>query len=285
MASALPAFLAGQTSDGVLIGIVQDSTGAALPGSNVAATNTATGVVRQVVTNEAGTYQLGPLVPGTYEVRTTRNGFKSGVQNNVVLQTGATVKVDFSLDVGDVAESIEVNAVAPMLQTQETSVGGVITTQQLERIPVNGRNYTRLLTLMPGTSDIQRSQGRGSLSGAQMISVNGQRTQDNNYSLDGVDNNMMFMNSPGGSPPMDAIQEFRVATGNSAEYGRSAGANVNLAIKSGSRNLHGSVYEYLRNDKFDANDFFANRQGSGKVPFRQNQYGFTLGGPVVDQKK
>jgi hypothetical protein len=281
MASALPAFLAGQTSDGVLIGIVQDSTGAALPGSNVAATNTATGVVRQVVTNEAGTYQLGPLVPGTYEVRTTRNGFKSGVQNNVVLQTGATVKVDFSLDVGDVAESIEVNAVAPMLQTQETSVGGVITTQQLERIPVNGRNYTRLLTLMPGTSDIQRSQGRGSLSGAQMISVNGQRTQDNNYSLDGVDNNMMFMNSPGGSPPMDAIQEFRVATGNSAEYGRSAGANVNLAIKSGSRNLHGSVYEYLRNDKFDANDFFANRQGSGKVPFRQNQYGFTLGGPVV----
>ena len=100
---------------------------------------------------------------------------------------------------------------------------------------MNGRNYTRLLVLMPGTSDIRRSQGRGDLSGAQMVSVNGQRTQDNNYSLDGVDNNMMFMNSPGGSPPMDSIQEFRVATGNSAEYGRSAGANVNVAIKSGSR--------------------------------------------------
>ena len=117
-----------------------------------------------------------------------------------------------------------------------------------------------------------------------MVSVNGQRTQDNNYTMDGVDNNMMFMNSPGGSPPMDAIQEFRVATGNSAEYGRSAGANVNVSIKSGTRDLHGSVYEYLRNDKFDANDWFANRQSRGKVPFRQNQYGVSVGGPVVIPK-
>jgi len=134
---------------------------------------------------------------------------------------------------------------------------------------------------MPGTSDIQRSQGRGGLSGAQMVSVNGQRTQDNNYTLDGVDNNMMFMNSPGGSPPMDSIQEFRVATGNSAEYGRSAGANVNVSIKSGTRDLHGSLYSFVRNDKFDANEFFANKQGRGKVPFRQNQYGLAIGGPVL----
>jgi hypothetical protein len=199
----------------------------------------------------------------------------------VILQTGAVLKLDVSLDVGDVNERIEVTAATPMLQTQETSVGGVITTSQLERIPVNGRNYTRLLVLMPGTSDVRRSQGRGDLSGTQMVSVNGQRTQDNSYTLDGMDNNMMFMNSPGGSPPMDAIQEFRVATGNSAEYGRSAGANVNIAIKSGSRDLHGTAYWYVRNDKFDANEFFANRQGRGKVPFRQNQYGFTLGGPVI----
>ncbi len=284
LALVLPVLSLAQSSDAVLVGIVQDASGAALPGANIVAVNTATGVSRQVVANESGAYQIGPLTPGTYELRTTRPGFKTAIRSNVVLQTGATLKVDISLDLGDVSEKIEVTAAAPMLQTQETSVGSVITTQQLERIPVNGRNYTRLLVLMPGTSDVRRSQGRGDLSGSQMVSVNGQRTQDNNYSMDGVDNNMMFMNSPGGSPPMDAIQEFRVATGNSAEYGRSAGANVNLSIKSGSRDLHGSLYEYFRNDKLDANTFFANRQGQGKIPFRQNQYGVAVGGPVVIPK-
>jgi hypothetical protein len=280
----LPGLMLAQSSDAVLVGIVVDASGSVLPGSTITATNTATGVSREVVSNETGAYRIGPLTPGTYEVRSNRPGFKTKIQSNVVLQTGATLKIDFSLDVGDVSERVEVTAAAPMLQTQETSVGGVITTSQLERIPVNGRNYTRLLVLMPGTSDIRRSQGRGDLSGAQMVSVNGQRTQDNNYSLDGVDNNMMFMNSPGGSPPMDSIQEFRVATGNSAEFGRSAGASVNVAIKSGSRDLHGSLYEYFRNDKLDANEFFANRQGRGKVPFRQNQYGVSVGGPVVIPK-
>jgi hypothetical protein len=273
-----------QTSDAVLVGIVVDASGAAAAGANVSAVNKGTGVARSVVTNEAGAYRIGPLVPGEYEVRTSLAGFKTKVQGGVILQTGAVLKVDMSLEVGDVSERIEVSAAAPILQTQETSVGGVITTSQLQRIPVNGRNYTRLLILMPGTSDIRRSQGRGDLSGTQMISVNGQRTQDNNYTLDGLDNNMMFMNSPGGSPPMDAIQEFRVATGNSAEYGRSAGANVNIAIKSGTRDLHGTLYSFVRNDKFDANEFFANRQGRGKVPFRQNQYGVAVGGPVMIPK-
>lgn len=270
-----------QTTNASIVGIVTDPSGAALPNATVIVTNVGTGVSRTVTSNMAGAYTVAPLIPGGYEVRVTNSGFKTKVQPKVVLETGAVVKVDFTLEVGDVSERIEVTAAAPMLQTQEASVGGVVTTSQLERIPVNGRNYTRLLVLMPGTSDIRRSQGRGDLSGTQMVSVNGQRTQDNNYSLDGVDNNMMFMNSPGGSPPMDAIQEFRVATGNSAEFGRSAGANVNIAIKSGTRDLHGSAYWYVRNDKFDANDFFANRQARGKVPFRQNQYGLSAGGPVV----
>lgn len=279
-----PGIARAQTSDAAIVGIVTDPSGAAIAGAKVAAVNTGTGVSREVVTNDSGAYRIGPLVPGTYEVRMTQSGFKSKVQTDVVLQTGAVMKIDTALEVGDVSERIEVTAAAPMLQTQETSVGGVVTTSQLERIPVNGRNYTRLLVLMPGTSDIRRSQGRGDLSGTQMVSVNGQRTQDNNYTLDGTDNNMMFMNSPGGSPPMDAIQEFRVATGNSAEFGRSAGANVNIAIKSGTRDLHGSLYEYLRNDKFDANEWFANKQGRGKVPFKQNQYGVAVGGPVVIPK-
>jgi hypothetical protein len=280
----LPGIVLAQTSEAVLVGIITDPAGLAVAGAKVTAISTATGVSREVTTNQTGAYRIGPLVPGVYEVRTSMAGFKTKTQSNVTLQTGQVLKLDMSLEVGDVTESVEVTAAPPMLQTQETSVAGVITTSQLERIPVNGRNYTRLLVLMPGTSDIRRSQGRGDLSGTEMVSVNGQRTQDNDYTVDGIDNNMMFMNSPGGSPPMDSIQEFRVATGNSAEYGRSAGANVNLAIKSGTRDLHGSVYWYVRNDKFDANDFFANRQGRGKVPFRQNQYGFALGGPVIIPK-
>jgi hypothetical protein len=281
---ALPGAAFAQSTDAVIVGIVSDGTGAAAVGAAITAVNDATGVSREGLTNETGAYRIGPLVPGTYTLTTKLNGFKTKVQKEVSLQTGAVLKIDFALEVGSVSESIEVTGAAPMLQTQETSVGGVITTSQLQRIPVNGRNYTRLLVLMPGTSDVRRSQGRGDLSGTQMVSVNGQRTQDNNYTMDGVDNNMMFMNSPGGSPPMDAIQEFRVATGNSAEYGRSAGANVNVSIKSGTRDLHGSAYWFVRNDKFDANEFFANRQGRGKVPFRQNQYGIAIGGPVVIPK-
>lgn len=211
-------WLHAQTTNATLTGIVTDAQGGVIPNATVAATNTGTGVSRSVTTNAAGSYTIAPLIPGTYELRISNAGFKTKVQTGIVLETGAVVKVDGQLEVGAVTESVEVSAQAAMLQTQETSVAGVVTQSQLERIPVNGRNYTRLLVLMPGTSDIRRSQGRGDLSGTQMVSVNGQRTQDNNYTMDGVDNNMMFMNSPGGSPPMDAIQEFRVATGNSAEF-------------------------------------------------------------------
>ncbi|HYP05098.1 MAG TPA: TonB-dependent receptor, partial [Bryobacteraceae bacterium] len=270
-----------QTSNSSITGIVSDSSGAPIPGVSVVTVNTATGVNRTVTTNDAGAYTFSPLIPGTYEVRASNPGFKTQAVQNIVLETGAVAKVDIQLNVGEVTERIEVNATAPMLQTQEAAVAGVVTTSQLERIPVNGRNFTRLMVMMPGSSDISPAQSKGGEAGMRQISINGQRQQDNNFTIDGVDNNMMYMSSGVGAPPMDSIQEFRVATNNSAEYGRSAGANVNLSIKSGSRNLHGSIYEYLRNDKFDANDWFANAQSRGKVPFRQNQYGVALGGPVV----
>ena len=225
-----------------------------------------------------------PLNPGTYEVTASSPGMKTQVQQNVVLDAAANVKVDFHLEVGVVSEKVEVQATAAVLQTQDASVGGTVTGTEVARLPVNGRNYTRLILLMPGTSDQGGSQSNGTFSGTQMISVNGQRRQDNNFTVDGVDNNFMMMNSPGMSPSMDAIQEFRVLDNTSAEFGRSSGSNVNIVIKSGSRDLHGSVYEYLRNDKFDANDFFANKNATGKVPYRQNQYGVAVGGPVIIPK-
>ena len=169
-----------------------------------------------------------------------------------------------------------------MMQSQEASVAGVVTESQLTRLPVNQRNFTRLILLMAGTSSRRRSQARGvAESGTQLYSVNGSRPQDNNYTIDGIDSNMMMMNSPGMSPPMDAIQEFKVATNTSAQFARSAGANVNIVIKSGTSDVHGSVYEYFRNDKLDANEFFANKSGRGKVPFRLNQFGVAIGGPVA----
>ncbi len=276
---AAPALM-GQATNASVVGIVTDRSGGAIPGANVTVKNIATAVTRSVTTNEVGAYTVTPLIPGTYEVRAVNPGFKTQVQSNVVLETGAVLKVDFQLEVGAVTETIEVTSAAPILQTQEASVGGVVTTSQLERIPVNGRNFTRLITLMAGTSDIPPSQHIGDEAGMSQVSVNGQRQQDNNFTIDGVDNNIMYKSSGYGAPPMDSIREFRVATNNSAEYGRSAGANVNVSIKSGTRDLHGSLYEYLRNDKLDANEWFANRQNTGKVPYRQNQYGVAIGGPV-----
>jgi carboxypeptidase family protein/TonB-dependent receptor-like protein len=280
-----------QSSNASIVGDVTDPSGAAIPGATVTATHTGTGISREVQSNETGAFRIYPLGPGDYEVSASTDGFKTQVRPDIVLEQGSSLKVDFALEVGAVSESVEVTGEAPMMQTQEASVGGVVNNTQIERIPVNGRNYTRLMILMPGTSDIRRSQSRGTVSGTQLISVNGQRSQDNNFTLDGVDNNIMMQNSPAGSPPMDSIQEFRVATGNSAEYGRSAGANVNIAVKSGTRDLHGTAYWYVRNDKFDANPYFNNWENAQngnedlqKAPFKQNQFGVAFGGPIVIPK-
>jgi len=275
---------AAQTTNATIVGDVNDPGGRRIPNALVVVKNAATGVAREITTNELGSFRVFPLNPGTYEVTASAPGFKTQVQQNVILEAAANVKVDFTLDVGIVSERVEVQATATILQTQDASIGGTVTGNEIARLPVNGRNYTRLILLLPGTSDQGGSQSNGTFSGTQMISVNGQRRQDNNFSIDGVDNNFMMMNSPGMSPSMDAIQEFRVLDNTSAEFGRSSGSNVNIVVKSGSRSIHGSVFEYLRNDKFDANDFFANKNGTGKVPFRQNQYGVAVGGPVVIPK-
>src|SRR4051812_44195146 len=273
-----------QTTNATIVGGVVDQSGAAIAGADITVRNVATGISRELKTDDSGSYRVFPLNPGTYEVTAASRGMKTQIQRNVVLDAAANAKVDFHLDVGVVNETVEVQAAAALLQTQDASVGGTVTGSEVARLPVNGRNYTRLILLLPGTSDQGGSQSNGTFSGTNMISVNGQRRQDNNFTVDGVDNNFMMMNSPGMSPSMDAIQEFRVLDNTSAEFGRSSGSNVNIVIKSGTRNLRGSAYEYLRNDKFDANDFFANKNATGKVPYRQNQYGAAVGGPVIIPK-
>ncbi len=264
------------------MGDITDSSGAIAPNVSVTVIHEGTRTERKVQTNEAGQYRVTPLNPGTYTIQVESAGFKKEVRTGVVLEVSAVLEVDFTLQVGELTETIEVTGVTPTLRTEEASVGRVVTSSELERMPVNQRNFTALILMMPGTSSISRSQNQGvAQSGTALYSVNGGRPQDNNFTLDGVDSNMQMMNSPGISPPMDAIQEFKVATNTGSEFGRSMGANVSMVMKSGTRDLHGTLYEYLRNDKLDANEFFANRNGTGKVPFRLNQYGVAVGGPVL----
>ncbi len=279
-----PSLALSQTA-ATIVGDVADPSGAAVPGVVIKVTNDGTGAVREVSTNEAGQYRVTPLNPGTYAVQAEAAGFKTQVRSNVTVQVSAVLEIDFRLELGEVTETIEVTGAAPVLQTEEASVGNVVTGKELERMPVNQRNYTRLMLLMPGTSSVTRSQSQGTgQSGTQLISVNGGRPQDNNFTLDGFDSNMQMMNSPGISPPMDALQEFKVATNTGSEFGRSMGANVSMVIKSGTNEVHGTLYEFLRNSEFDANEFFANRSGLDKTPFRLNQYGVAIGGPIPTQK-
>jgi hypothetical protein len=283
-AASIIAPLSAQTTNGTLVGTVTDAQHAVVPQATVTVKNTGTGIERQVPTDNSGNYSVYPLQAGSYDISASAAGFQAKTVSNVVLEVAASVKVDFELAVGNIAESVSVAANAAMLQTQDASVGGTITGTQIDALPVNGRNYTSLVLLLPGTSDENKNARRGSEAGSNTYAVNGQRGQDNNYTIDGVDSNFLMGNSPGASPSMDAIQEFRILNNMSAEYGRSAGSNVNIVIKSGSRDLHGTAYEYIRNDAVDAATFFGNLESQPKSPYRQNQYGVSVGGPLVIPK-
>lgn len=268
-----------------LSGTVQDASHALIVGASVDITGVTTGVRQATQSNNAGAYRFG-LQPGTYVVDVSAAGFKSIHRTNVVLQVAQPARLDFTLSPGTVGETITVNSGAEALQ-QSTSVGTTITGEEIARLPVDGvygRNYTSLVTLTPGTSNVSVAGSDGTISGTQSFSVNGQRNPDNNYTLDGVDNNFLHKQAPGASPPMDAIQEFRVATNNSAEYGRSAGANIAVVTKSGSRDFHGTVYLYSRQALFDANDWFRNHNGIAKGPFHYAEFGGTFGGPLFVPK-
>jgi outer membrane receptor protein involved in Fe transport len=261
-------------------GVVTDPAHRMIPAATVTIRNTQTNVIKTALTNSVGAFYL-QLSPSNYEIRVTANGFSPLLRTGVVLDVGQKVDLNLSLSVGSAAQTVTVSSGSEALQNESASVGSLITGEEIARLPVNGRNYTRLILLSPGVSSVQTAQADGTVSGTNLFSVNGQREQDNNYTLDGVDNNFFHFSSPGASPPMDSIAEFRVATDNSAEYGRSMGASVSLITKSGTNRLHGSLYEYLRNGDLDANDWFAKLHGLARPRYAQNQYGATLGGPVV----
>jgi len=274
----------GQTF-GSIGGEARDTTGAIVSGAAVTALNVGTNAVRTAITNEAGTYSFPSLPPGTYTVKVEKVGFKTVVRNQVELQVQLAARVDFELQVGQVNESIEVRADAPLLVTENATVGTVIENKRIVELPLNGRNYLQLVSLAPNVSTGFSSQGQagarqGGIRAAQTISVAGQRTNFNHYTLDGVENTDPNFNTFVVMPSIDALQEFKVQTGvYPAEFGRET-TQINVLTKSGTNQYHGTLFEFFRNDKLDANPYSFTAIRTSKDPFKWNQYGFTLGGPV-----
>ena len=281
-ALTLPAF--AQTF-GEITGKITDSTGAAAPGTVVTSTNSSTNATRQTTSTSTGDYAFPSLPPGTYKVRVEHAGFKVNETRNVQVSVQQSVRLDFTLVVGDVSESVSVEASAVQLQTENATVGTVIDNKRIVELPLNGRNYLQLVALTPNATTLSPSAGQaGSRQGGdranQSISVAGQRIMFDNFTLDGVNNTDPNFNTYVVLPSIDALQEFKVQTGvYPAEFGRNA-TQINVSTKGGGNKYHGALFEFLRNDKLDAKPYAFAANPPAKSPFKWNQYGFELDGPV-----
>ncbi len=287
----------GQSTTQSIQGLVTDSTGSTVAGANITVTNLGTNVSQTTISNETGNYTF-PLLPvGNYSVRCEKDGFRAGVVRDLRVETAAQVRQDFRLDVGSVSESIEVVANAVSLQTENATVGAVIENRRIIELPLNGRNMQSLAVLVPGVQYGERT-GRGDGSGGFPIpgqgfsvSANGQRETNQVASLDGVDAKDPRIHIMNFVPSIEAIEEFKIQTNAyTAEYGFGGGAQVTITMKSGTNQLRGTLFNFLRNDKFDAETYFLNFERAAglerlkKNTLRQNQFGFVVSGPVVIPK-
>src|SRR5258708_4364070 len=274
----------GQTF-GSIDGEVRDTTGAAVTGVTVSVINTGTNATRTTITNDAGAYSFPSLSPGTYTLRAEKPGFKTVVRNQIELQVQQAARIDLELQVGQVSESVEVKGDVAPLVTDNATVGTVIENRRIVELPLNGRNYLQLVSLAPNVSTGFAGQGQasarqGGIRAGQTIAVSGQRTNFNHYTLDGVENTDPNFNTFVVLPSIDALQEFKVQTGvYPAEFGREA-TQINVLTRSGTNQYHGALFEFFRNDKLDATSYAFSKLRPSKDPFKWNQYGFTLGGPV-----
>jgi len=275
-----------QADRGSIVGTVRDATGAVVPHATVTVTNEATDVSLTTVTNTSGGYQALALLPGVYTVKVAANGFETEVQQGVTIEVQSRPEVNFTLKVGSVQEEIQVTAAEPLLETQTADVGGVVESQQMVDLPLNGRRYADLALLEPGVQQYYNAANPA----PDRFSANGNLELQNDFLLDGIDNNSNSENLQEFSvqvvqPPPDALQEFRIQTRTySAEFGTSAGAVVNATIKSGANAFHGDLWEFVRNDNLDANGFFDNANATPIGHYTQNQFGGTIGGPIRRDK-
>ena len=278
-----------QVSTAELSGNVTDPSGASVAGAKVTAVNAATGASRESQTDTQGAYVMTLLPPGAYNLSVEASGFRRTVQEGVTLQVNQRARVDFSLQVGQITETVQVAATAPLLESQSSSLGSVVTERFVNELPINGRNFVQLAILTPGVSGVGFNLTGTIMSGARPddrrppseIFSNGNREGSNNFLYDGVDNNDRLTLSIVLRPAIEAVREFKVQTNlYSADLGRNSGAIVDVVTKSGSNALHGSAFEFLRNSALDARSFF-NTKGTPFPPFRLNQFGGSFGGPVV----
>lgn len=268
-----------QDTTATVYGVVRDPEASVVPEARVTVTNEETSFTRQTTTDNRGNYTLALLPVGHYELTTEASGFQKYVHKGITLTVSQVARIDIDLVVGSVSEVVQVTSEVGLVNTQNGSVGQVINERKIRDLPLNGRNFLQLATLQagitPGISLI--SEFTPSHPGQITFNANGLRQQSNNFLLDGADNNDGFLGTAAGVPSIDALQEFRILTNAySAEYGRGGGAVVNVLTRGGTNDFHGSVYEFLRNDLFDARNFF-----STNVPaLKQNQFGGTFGGPI-----
>jgi outer membrane receptor protein involved in Fe transport len=277
-----------QVNTASLTGLVTDPTGASVSNASVTVKNKATTVESSATTDTSGYYTFASLPVGAYTLIVELPGFKKSVQENINLEVGQKARIDLSLEVGAVTETVTVMAAPPTLSTQEASPGGVLENRMITALPLSSRNWDDLLGGVPGVqADRYTEQGGGTANGRTGgANVHGVRSLQNNFVLDGVDNNSISENvqeltTQVARPSVDSIQEFRVSTNPySAENGRSPGALISVTTKGGGNEFHGTVYDFLRNRVFDANNFFQNRAGAAKPPHVQNQYGGNFSGPI-----
>ncbi|MDX1984463.1 MAG: TonB-dependent receptor [Bryobacteraceae bacterium] len=271
--------LCSQTIDTGLLGTVTDSSGAAMPGVAVTVTHPATGAKHALTTNASGTYEVRYLVPGEYVIEAKAEGFRALRRSGIVLQISQQARVDLTLEIGQVAETVEVRGAAPLLQTENATLGAVVSSERMVNLPLNGRNFAQLATLTPGVTVLTQFNGLFS-----RVSANGARDIAMQVSLDGVSVVNNRQNWVGMFPSLDAMQEFKVQSSNyTAEYGGNAGANVQVQLKSGANQFHGTAFEFLRNHAMDARGYFRPRPFE-KDQLRRNQFGGVLSGPIQRDK-
>ncbi len=285
----LPATILLAQTAGEITGEVTDPSGASAPNATITATNKDTNVARTTQTNSVGVYSFPAMIPGSYEVKAAAAGFDTVVKTGIQLQVQQTARVDFTLNVGQATQTVEVSASGELLSTENASVGTVIEQKRITELPLNGRNFFSLVALSPNVTygfapAAQASNRQGGTRSALTMSLSGARATWTNYTLDGVTNTDINFNLYVLLPSVEALQEFKVQQGiYSAEFGRESG-QVNVSTRPGGNNYHGTVFDFLRNDALDAKNYDFIGTNPAKQPFRQNQYGFTLGGPVLVPK-
>lgn len=281
--AASSAMAVAQESTGTISGTVTDPSGAVVPGANVSATNIQTGTVRREKSNGSGLFVITNLAVGNYSLAAEAPGFKRFEATQIRLDVNDRLNIPVHLEVGVATQTVTVNESGAQLQTQSAELSDLIGARQTQALPLNGRVFSQLVMLVPGVVSENGTIGNGvGISSDTTVSINGNQSNSNLWLLDGQNNMDIGSNAQNVvTPPLDALEEFKVLRSNySAEFGGGTGGVVNVVTKQGTRDFHGSVYEYFRNDKLDANDFFLNQQGQPRNELRFNNFGYTLGGPI-----